>query len=481
MLKNVYKPTFNRTKIVATIGPATSSLEMIKKIIMAGVDVCRVNMSHGTYEQHQQVIENVRAVNKELHSNVCILLDLQGPKLRVGNMGEDGYMLRKGAMVMLTSNDVAGSDKLIPIRFDSLSQDVKPGERILLDDGKILIKIIKVLNDNQVEAEVLEGGVLKSNKGFNLPETKVSFPALTPKDIQDLAFGLKNNVEWVGLSFVRSAADIVDLKNRIAKAGSDAVVIAKIEKPEAVQNIDSIIEVTDGIMVARGDLGVEMPIERVPLIQKEIVEKCLIKAKPVIIATQMMESMIERSMPTRAEVTDVANAVIDGADAVMLSGETSVGEHPVLVVETMDKIVRELEKDKRVYYKGGKPTSDSPIFLSDEICFTAVRMSDHIQAKVIAGMTRSGYNGYKVSSFRPEAAIFIFTDNEVLLNRMNLVWGVRGFYYDQFLSTDETFADVIKVLKDRGVVQKGDKVIHTASMPILKKERTNTIKISVVD
>lgn len=481
MLKNVYRSEFNRTKIVATIGPATSSKEMLRKIILAGVDVCRVNMSHGTHEQHKQVIEDIRSINKEFNSNICILLDLQGPKLRVGDMGEDGCMLLKDAKLVLTSKNVRGSASLVPIKYDSLSKDVKPGERILLDDGKIHIRITKMLNDTQVEAVVLEGGILKSNKGFNLPETKVSFPALTEKDIKDLEFGIQNNVEWIGLSFVRNASDIIDLKSRIEKAGSDAVVIAKIEKPEAVANIDSIIDATDGVMVARGDLGVELPIEKVPLIQKEIVEKCLSKSKPVIIATQMMESMIERSIPTRAEVTDVANAVIDGADAVMLSGETSVGEHPVLVVETMDKIIRELERDKRVYYKGIKPGDDSPTFLSDEICFTAVRMSDHIQAKVIAGMTRSGYNGYKVSSYRPEASIFIFTDNKVLLNRMNLVWGIRGFYYDKFLSTDETFADVIKVLKNRGVVVPGDKVIHTASMPILKKERTNTIKISVVD
>ncbi|MCK9481483.1 MAG: pyruvate kinase [Bacteroidia bacterium] len=481
MLKNVYKSTFNRTKIVATIGPATSSYEMLKQIMLAGVDVCRVNMSHGTYEQHKQVIDNVRAINKEFNSNVCILLDLQGPKLRVGNMGEKGAMLEKGQSIALTTDEIEGNATTIPIRFESLSKDVKPGERILLDDGKIHIKITEIINDTQVMAVVTEGGVLKSNKGFNLPETSVSFPALTEKDIKDLAFGLENEVEWVGLSFVRHANDILDLKQRIAAAKSNAVVIAKIEKPDAVKNIDSIIDVTDGVMVARGDLGVEMPIERVPLIQKEIVEKCLAKAKPVIIATQMMESMIERSIPTRAEVTDVANAVIDGADAVMLSGETSVGENPVLVVETMDKIIRELEKDKRVYYKGVKPTNDSPTFLSDEICFTAVRMSDHINAKVIAGMTRSGYNGHKLSSYRPEADIFIFTDNLVLLNRMNLVWGVRGFYYDKFSSTDETFADVIQVLKNRGGVEAGDKVIHTASMPILKKERTNTIKITIVD
>jgi len=481
MLKNVYKSRFNRTKIVATIGPATSSYEMLKSIILAGVDVCRLNLSHGSHEVHKAVIDNIHRINIELNSNVCILLDLQGPKLRVGEMPEEGIILKKGEKITITSAEIKGTSELIPIRFETLTSDVKPGERILLDDGKLSIQVEKILNKEEVQVVVLQGGILTSRKGFNLPDTDVSMPCLTPKDLIDLEFALKENVEWIGLSFVRRVEDVRELKQRIKDANKECHVIAKIEKPEAVKNIDSIIEETDGIMVARGDLGVEIPIEKVPLVQKDIVEKCLNASKPCIIATQMMDSMIQNSMPTRAEVTDVANAVLDGADAVMLSAETSVGAHPVLVVETMEKIIRELEKDKRVYYKGTKPNKLSPTFLSDEICFTAVRMSDHIEAKVIAGMTRSGYTGYKVASFRPKANIYIFTDNMPLLNRMNLVWGVRGFYYDKFASTDETFADVVKTLQERGIVDSGERVIHTASMPILKKNRTNTIKITIVE
>jgi pyruvate kinase len=480
MLKNVYKSSFNRTKIVATIGPATSSKENLLKIILAGVDVCRINMSHGTHDEHRQVIKYIREINTDLRSNVCVLMDLQGPKMRVGVM-EDNVLLSKDDIVILTSREIIGTNKEIPIRLMTLATDVKPGERILLDDGKIHIQILEIINETDVKAIVLQGGVLSSKKGFNLPETKLSLPSLTEKDLEDLQFGIEEEVEWIGLSFVRNADCILDLKHRIAESGKDIVVVAKIEKPEALVNIDEIIEHADGIMVARGDLGVEIPIEKVPLAQKNIVDKCIAAAKPVIIATQMMESMIENALPSRAEVTDVANAVLDGADAVMLSGETSVGKHPELVVKTMEKIIRELEGDKRVFYKGIKPSKDSPIFLSDEICFTAVRMSDHIKAKVIAGMTRSGYTGYKVASFRPEAAIYIFTDNYPLLNRMNLVWGVRGFYYDKFNSTDDTFADVVEILQSRGIVDSGDRVIHTASMPILKKNRTNTIKITLVD
>jgi pyruvate kinase len=358
---------------------------------------------------------------------------------------------------------------------------MKPGEFILIDDGKIEIRIDEVLNETDVKATVITGGILKSKKGFNLPQTNVSFPSLTEKDIEDLQFGLENNVEWIGLSFVRKASDIIDLKNRIKAAGKEAKVIAKIEKPEAVQNIDEIIAVTDGIMVARGDLGVEVPLQDVPIIQKNIIEKCIRSAKPVIVATQMMESMIVNSTPTRAEVSDVANAVIDGADAVMLSAETSVGAFPIKVVETMEKIIRDVEKDRRVYFKGVKPTAQSDTFISDEICFTAVRMSDHLKAKSIVGMTRSGYSALEISSYRPMANIFIFTNNKPLLKTMSLVWGVRGFYYDKYESTDQTFTDVIDVLKANQLVSKDDIVIHTASMPIKQKSMANSIKISVVE
>ncbi len=477
----MYKSNFNRTKIVATIGPATSSKAALKQIILAGVDVCRINSSHGLLSDHLEVIKHVREINEEINSDVCILQDLQGPKLRIGMMENDGVDVFKGQKITLTSKEVIGNAQLVCIRYINLARDVKPGEFILIDDGRIEIKIDKILNETDVEATVIEGGLLKSKKGFNLPHTDVSFPSLTEKDISDLAFGLEHEVEWIGLSFVRKAEDIYDLKRRIAEAGKECRVVAKIEKPEAVRNIDEIIEAADAIMVARGDLGVEMPLQDLPIIQKNIIEKCMRASKPVIVATQMMESMINNPTPTRAEVSDVANAVIDGADAVMLSAETSVGSYPVKVVETMEKIIRDVEKDKRVYFKGVKPTSSSNTFISDEICFTAVRMSDHLKATSIVGMTRSGYSALEISSYRPMADIYIFTNNKPLLKAMSLVWGVRGFYYDQYESTDQTFTDVIEVLKANELVKKDDIVIHTASMPILNKSMANSIKISVVD
>ncbi len=477
----MYKSNFNKTKIIATIGPATSSKENLLKIIHAGVDVCRLNFSHGSHQDHAQVINHVKEINKELNSDICLLMDLQGPKLRVGLIENEGVELVNGSEVILTSDEMIGNAQKFCIRYVNLTNDVKPGESILIDDGKIEIKIIEVLNEKEVKAVVVEGGILKSKKGFNLPQTDVSFPSLTPKDIEDLEFGLKQGVEWVALSFVRKAEDVIDLKRRIKEHGCDALVIAKIEKPEAVKNIDSIIEVSDGIMIARGDLGVEMPLQDLPIIQKNTIEKCIAASKPVVVATQMMETMIFNPTPTRAEVSDVANAVIDGADAVMLSAETSVGNFPVKVVETMEKIIRDVEKDKRVYYKGIKPSSNSQTFISDEICFTAVRMSDHLKAKAIVGMTRSGYSANKISSFRPKANIFIFTNNQPILKTMNLVWGVRGFYYEKEESTDATFSDVINILKDNKLVLENDLVIHTASMPIQKKSMANSIKISVVE
>lgn len=475
----MYKDTFNKTKIVATIGPATASENDLEQIILHGVDVCRVNFSHGTHEEHAQVIKNVRSINDRLNSNICILQDLQGPKLRVGKIKAKTF-LNKNDKVILTNQECEGTAEKFTVRYNYLTKDVKVGEKILIDDGKITVEITKAINKTDLEAKVIYGGELKSNKGFNLPFSKLSVPSMTDKDLEDLKFGLEHDVEWVALSFVRKPEDIIYLKGIIERRGKNTKVIAKIEKPEAVKHIDKIIDVADGIMVARGDLGVEMPVHEVPLIQKSIVTKCIAKSKPVIIATQMMESMIENSIPTRAEVNDVANAVLDGADAVMLSAETSVGKYPVKVVEYMQKIISDVEKDSRVFYKGVKPNNKSKTFLSDEICFTAVRMSDHIKAKAIIGMTRSGYTGYKVASFRPKANIFIFTDNISLLNTMNLVWGVRGFYYDAFVSTDQTFEDVLSILKKKKVVKKNDLVINTASMPIKEQQRTNMIKISKV-
>ena len=476
----MYQGKFNKTKIVATIGPATSSEEMLEKIILAGVDVCRLNFSHGAYELHQEVIDRVRNINNRLGCNVALLQDLQGPKLRIGKV-EGEFHLVEGDHVLVTTEEQMSTKDVLFVSYKRLIQDCNPGERILLNDGKVSLVFTEKINDTTLKAEVIAGGPLSSNKGFNLPDSSLTVPSLTKKDLADLEYGLSQEVDWVALSFVRTADDIVELKRLIAEKGTHTKVIAKIEKPEAVKNIDEIIKVSDGIMVARGDLGVEVPLQRVPLIQKTIVEKCLIAAKPCIIATQMMETMILDSMPTRAEINDVANAVLDGADALMLSAETSVGKYPLRVIEVMSSIITDIENDRRTYFKGVKPTPESPSFASDEICFTAVRMSDHLNAKAIVAMTKSGFTGFRVASYRPQADVFIFTDNKKLLATLNLVWGVRGFYYDRFVSTDDTFQDVVDMLKADGMVKEGEYVINCASMPIHKKQRTNTIKVTLVD
>ena len=476
----MYQGKFNKTKIVATIGPATSSEEMLEKIILAGVDVCRLNFSHGAYELHQEVIDRVRNINNRLGCNVALLQDLQGPKLRIGKV-EGEFHLVEGDHVLVTTEEQMSTKDVLFVSYKRLIQDCNPGERILLNDGKVSLVFTEKVNDTTLKAEVIAGGPLSSNKGFNLPDSSLTVPSLTKKDLADLEYGLSQEVDWGALSFVRTADDIVELKRLIAEKGTHTKVIAKIEKPEAVKNIDEIIKVSDGIMVARGDLGVEVPLQRVPLIQKTIVEKCLAAAKPCIIATQMMETMILDSMPTRAEINDVANAVLDGADALMLSAETSVGKYPLRVIEVMSSIITDIENDRRTYFKGVKPTPESPSFASDEICFTAVRMSDHLNAKAIVAMTKSGFTGFRVASYRPQANVFIFTDNKKLLATLNLVWGVRGFYYDRFVSTDDTFQDVVDMLKADGMVKEGEYVINCASMPIHKKQRTNTIKVTLVD
>jgi pyruvate kinase len=453
---------------------------MLKAIIEEGVDVCRLNFSHGTYDDHKKVIDTIRRVNNDLQSFVSILLDLQGPKLRVGEMENGKVELKTGSVITVTTLETISTAERLFVRFPHLPGDVKKGERILLDDGKLQLEVLESNGRDEITCRVNYGGILSSKKGFNLPDTKLSIPALTEKDRADLEFGIENKVDWIGLSFVRKAQDIAELKQIIEKHDWKPRVVAKIEKPEALDNIDEIINVTDAVMVARGDLGVEMPMEQVPVIQKKIVKKCIHAGKPVIIATQMMESMIVSPSPTRAEVNDIANAVMDGADAVMLSAETSVGAFPVLAVRAMQHTIAEAEKTNAPYYKGVRPSSDSESFLSDELCFTAVRISDHLEAKAIVSMTFSGYTAYRISSFRPKAMIYIFTGNPRLLTTLNLVWGVRTFYYNGFESTDTSIQDVNDILKDNGMVHPGDLVINTASMPIKERPRTNTIKISEI-
>ena len=475
------KVSNNRTKIVATLGPASVKKDVLLSLIKAGVNVCRLNFSHGKAEDHQVAIDTIREINDKYKINVGILADLQGPKIRIGLVKDGGIHLVNGTRINITTNECIGDDNQIYITYDTFPQDVHAGEIILLDDGKLQMKVITTNRKDTVVCEVVHGGILTSRKGVNLPNTKVSIPSLTDEELINLDFALKNDVEWIGLSFVRTAEDIVELKRIISRSGKSSRVIAKIEKPEAIANIDAIIAVTDGVMVARGDLGVEMPLEEVPLLQKMIARKCRAASKPVIIATQMLESMITTPRPTRAEVNDVANSVLDGADAVMLSGETSVGEFPLIVIQTMAKIVHNVEE---LGYPFNTPKDKSPLpgnLIGDAICSSAVYLSEETNAVGIVSMTVSGYTAFEISSHRPKAATYIFTSNRNLLNALSLVWGVKAFYYDKLESTDKTISDVNSILKTENLIENGDIVINTAAIPIAKQGKTNMLKVTVVE
>ncbi len=471
---------YNKTKIVATIGPASSSYEVLKQMILSGVDVCRLNLSHGDDTLQKNVIDTIRLINGELKTSVAILVDLQGPKIRIGEVENNNISLVTGTEVFFTTHECTGSSKKLFINYKQFPSDVAINDKILIDDGKVVLVVTGTNRTDEVRAVVESGGVLSSRKGVNLPKTKVSIPSLTEKDLLDLKFALDQEVDWIGLSFVRSANDIIDLKKRIAAAGKKCRVIAKIEKPEAIEEIDYIINETDALMVARGDLGVELPMEEVPLIQKMLVNKCIQASKPVIIATQMMESMITNYTPTRAEVNDVANSVIDGADAVMLSGETSVGMYPVRVVEHMRSIITKIESQGYRYNRFHLPEVTSPTFISDSVCYNACVMASQVDARAIVGITRSGYTAYKVSSQRPNADILIFTDIPSMMNVLNLVWGVRVFYYSGTGSTDETISELQEILKSKGFANTNDIIINLASVPLAEQGRTNMIKLGRV-
>ena len=470
-----------KTKIVATLGPASSSKEVLKEMMLEGLNVCRLNFSHGAYDDHANSIKIIRELNDELGLNVAILADLQGPKIRTNEMEANGVLLEVGNEIKIITDKVVGNAVRFSINYQKLPQDVSPGEKILLDDGKIMLEVITTNRKTEITCKIIQGGILSSKKGVNFPNTKISLPSLTEKDQLDLEFALDHEVDWIGLSFVRSARDIIELKHRIAARGAKAKVIAKIEKPEALDNIDDIIKESDGLMVARGDLGVEIPFQNVPLIQKMLISKCVRKAKPVIVATQMMESMITNMTPSRAEVNDVANAVLDGTDAVMLSGETSVGKYPVEVIRTMSNIIKEMETHEGIYNKEELPERNQERFISDSICFNACRLSQRVEAKAIITMSFSGYTAYKIASQRPNTSIFIFTSNRSILTQLNLLWGVRAFYYNKLISTDHTIADIKYIMKNEGFLQQGDLVINIASIPIEDLGGSNMLKLSYVD
>ncbi|HRO75328.1 MAG TPA: pyruvate kinase [Crocinitomicaceae bacterium] len=470
-----------RTKIVATIGPASSDKEVLRQMILEGVNVCRLNFSHGLYEMYEKIIKTIRELNEEMGMNVAILADLQGPKIRCSEMENNGVEIKDGSEITITTDEIIGNATKFGINYKQLPAEVKAGEKILLDDGKLALEVVSTDGVKEFKVKVLHGGILSSKKGVNLPNTKISIPSLTEKDRKDLDFVLSQNIDWIGLSFVRSARDIIELKYLIKNVQSTAKVVAKIEKPEALEDINEIIRETDAVMVARGDLGVEIPFQSVPLIQKMLIQKCVQQAKPVIVATQMMESMITNISPTRAEVNDVANAVMDGADAVMLSGETSVGQFPVQVIKAMADIIYEIESFEGIYNKEMTPVKATTRFISDSICFNACRLAQRVEADAIIGMSYSGYTAYKVASQRPKSPIFIFTSNHSILTQLNLVWGVRAFYYDSKVSTDHTIADIKYILKKQGLIQEGDLIINIASIPIEENGKTNMLKLSQVN
>ena len=476
------KNNFQNTKIVATVGPASNTYDKLLELVQAGVDVFRLNFSHGTHDDHLKVINHIAYINEKYNYHIGILADLQGPKLRVGKMKNDGLPIKPGDILTFVNEECIGTKKCIYMSYPQFAKDVNVGEKVLVDDGKIVLQVLKTDGKKTVKLKVIFGGILASNKGVNLPDTNISMPSITEKDKRDLAFILEQSaINWVALSFVRSAKELKQLRKILDEKNHPAKIIAKIEKPQAVQRIDKIIKASNAIMVARGDLGIEVPMEQLPHIQKEIIQKCIQRARPVIVATQMMDSMITNPSPTRAEITDVANAVLDGTDAVMLSGETSVGAHPVKVVEAMNKIIHIAEQHFTMKGRQPKPSPKSRTFISDAVCFNAAKTAMDIGAKAIVGMTSSGYTAFKVSSYRPKTDIYIFSDKQTMLSTLNLVWGVRCFYYDKFTTTDETIEDVTEILTAEMNLQKGDLLVNTGSMPLHRRHRTNMLKVTVIE
>ncbi len=473
----------HRTKIVATVGPACDTYDKLLALVKAGVNVFRLNFSHGSHEDKTKIIKYIRQINKTEPFNIAILGDLQGPKLRVGEIQNGEIEIVPGEILTFTNDKVIGTKERIYVSYPNLHEDVVIGNTIMINDGKLEVKVKKVLKNNDVQVEVTMGGILSSKKGINLPDTKISLPALTEKDLIDLDYIIEQKLDWVALSFVRSVKDLEVLRKKLDKKKSKTKIISKIEKPEALENLRDIIVESDAVMIARGDLGVELPVEKIPLLQKQIIRMCLHRAKPVIVATQMMESMIEFNKPNRSEITDVANAVIEGADAVMLSAETATGAHPALVVETMCKIIMEVEKNGYNYNREDElaPQPHSPSFLSDAICYNGCKLAKDVNADALIGMTQSGYTAFMLSTYRPKAPLYIFTKEKSLVNQLSLSWGVRAFYYDEEESLDDIMFDQIDILKERKFLKKGDIVVNTGSTPIQLHLPTNVLKITKVE
>lgn len=471
-----------KTKIIATLGPASSSVENIKSLIKEGVDVLRINFSHSTHKEAEKLIQEIRKINDLLSTNTSILADLQGPKLRIGEVVKNTKLVVGDNIIIKTGKEFKGDNKKLYLNYNNLAKDIKKGEKILIDDGKIILKVIVIDKKDEIIAEVIQGGILSSKKGFNLPNTNISQPALTEKDIEDAIFSAKQNVDWIALSFVRNSSDIESLIKLLDKTTNHRIpIIAKIEKPEGVKNIDEIMKSASGIMVARGDLGVEINPTEVPLIQKKLVYKAKKARIPVIIATQMMESMMNSLNPNRAEVNDVANSIMDGADALMLSGETSVGDHPIEVIKTISQIIAKVENSDLISLKHKHPTDyESERFITKSICYHAAKIANDTKAKAISTLTNSGYTAYQISSWRPKTHVLVFTSNKRILTQLNLLWGVKAFFYNGTESTDRTIEEINKIAIDNNILQKDDKVVNLTSMPIEKKGMVNTIRVSKI-
>jgi pyruvate kinase len=471
-----------KTKIVATLGPASSSKEVLRQMLIKGANVFRINFSHADYEDVKERVKIIRELNEELGFNASILADLQGPKLRVGVMKDEVFVDEGDEIIFATGERFEGTKERVYMTYDRFPMDTKPGEKILLDDGKLIFEVVSTDGKKEVLAKVIQGGPLKSKKGVNLPNTDISQPALTEKDIEDAKFAISLKVDWIALSFVRKQEDLIELQDLIKAHGEHKIpIIAKIEKPEGVENIDKIVSYCDGLMVARGDLGVEVPAQDVPLIQKQLVLRAKQARIPVIIATQMMETMISSLTPTRAEVNDVANSVMDGADAVMLSGETSVGSYPIQVIEKMSSIIRSVEDSELISVPQNPPHIKTKRYITKSICYHAANMANEIDAKAISTLTNSGYTAFQISAWRPNAHILVFTDNKRILTQLNLLWGVKAFYYNRNVSTDETIEDVNKFAQEKGYVKEGDMLISLAAMPITDKGMVNTLRVSTIN
>ncbi len=470
-----------KTKIVATLGPATSTKRVLKAMLEEGANVFRINFSHADYEDVKERVQMIRELNEEFGYNASILADLQGPKLRVGVMKGEVIVNPGDEIIFATGERFEGTKQRVYMTYDNFPQDAKPGERILLDDGKLIFEVVSTDQKSEVKAKVIQGGPLKSKKGVNLPNTNISQPALTEKDIEDAKFACELQVDWMALSFVRHAEDLMVLQELIKEHSEHKIpIIAKIEKPEGVANIDKIVAYCDGLMVARGDLGVEIPAEEVPLVQKQLVLRAKKARIPVIIATQMMETMINSLTPTRAEVNDVANSVMDGADAVMLSGETSVGQYPVQVIQQMASIIRSVEDSDLIQVPQEPPHIRTKRYITKSICYHAAHMANEIDAKGISTLTNSGYTAFQISAWRPKSHILVFTSNKRILTQLNLLWGVKAFFYDKFVSTDETIEDVNQIAQDKGYLEKGDMLVSLAAMPIQDKGMVNTLRVTEI-